>query len=325
MKFWIPNALAVLAFTAPTLVMADELSLKVENDILSGGSDGHYTSGIELGWGFKPQADHWLRSMAELVPGWSAEAVDAASYRFGHQIYTPEDIERSDLQSKDRPYAGLMFAGFSIFKDEQLQGWRETGELGVDIGMVGPAAGAKKIQKGVHKLTGSDEPEGWSHQLRNEPFVNLSYEQRWWLQSKLAGLEVEYGPSAGFAAGNLYTYASSGLGVRIGQGLERSAAIPAVAPSFGANQYFKEGGGFAWYGFANVQGRYMAQNMLLDGNTWKDSASVNRRDWVGDAQAGVAVSFDSWQATLSTVWRTHEFEGQEQHDQFGALTVSTAF
>ncbi|MBV7479228.1 lipid A deacylase LpxR family protein [Pseudomonas sp. PDM31] len=325
MQLWMPKLLVVIALTTPSVALSDVLSLKLENDVFSGGDDGHYSNGLELASTFKPQSDHWTQNIGSLIPGWGPAGVDLAAYRFGHQIYTPDDIEQSELQPEDRPYAGLMYFGVSVFKNTQLQGWRETGELDIDLGIVGPATGAEKIQRGVHHLTGSDEPNGWDHQLHNEPYVNVGFEKRWWLQTKLAGLDLEYGPSAGLTAGNLYTYAASGMGLRIGQGLERSYSLPNVAPSFSGNLYFQEGGSFAWYGFANLQGRYMAHNMLLDGNTWKDSASVDRREWVGDAQVGVAMIWSQWQAAFSTVWRTREFEGQNQHDQFGSLAISTVF
>ena len=89
--------------------------------------------------------------------------------------------------------------------------------------------------------------------------------------------------------------------------------------------FFDQGGGFAWSLFADVEGRYMAQNMLLEGNTFKDSHSVDPNEWVGDAKVGVALTWNSWQLAFARVWRTREFNGQDEHDQFGSLTVSTWF
>ena len=318
-------SLAVLVACVPAVSQADLYSLKIENDIISTGSEGHYTNGFVLMRSFKPEADLWSRRFADVLPGWSADEVDNVAYRLGHQIYTPNDIERAELIEDDRPYAGLLFAGLSIFSDHQHEGWRGASGLHLDVGIVGPAAGGKKIQRRVHEATNSDEPRGWDNQLRNEPFVNLAYQHRWWLQQRFAGLEFEYGPSAGFSLGNLYTYGSAGLGLRIGQGLARSFSIPAVAPAQSGSMFFDQGGGFAWNLFANVEGRYMAQNMLLEGNTFKSSHSVDPNEWVGDAKAGIALTWNSWQVAFASVWRTREFNGQDKHDQFGSLTVSTWF
>ena len=314
-------ACGVLQSTA----LADTLSLKVENDTFSRNSDGHYSNGFEVFWSFEPESQHWSRRFTNAMPGWSDSDVSNVSYRGGHQIYTPFDINYQRLIINDRPYAGLFFLGGSIFANEQLDGWRKARGLHLDVGMVGPAAGAEKIQRAVHKVTDSDEPRGWEHQLRNEPFINVGYNQRWWKQNNLLGLDIEYGPSAGLTLGNLYTYASTGLGLRFGHRLDRSFSIPSVTPGRSGSQFFTAGNGMSWYLFADLEGRYMAQNMLLDGNTWKDSHSVDREEWVGDAKVGLAFTMSTWQVALAQVWRTKEFKTQHQHDQFGSITLSKAF
>lgn len=324
-RFYRRASLVACLSVVPLASQADLYTLKVENDIIATGSDGHYTNGFELLRSFQPDADHWSRRFAGAIPGWSGDEMDNVAYRFGHQIYTPNEIERAELIEDDRPYAGLLFAGISLFSELQQDGWRETRGLHLDVGMVGPGAGGKKLQRKVHKVTDSDEPRGWDNQLRNEPFVNIGYQKRWWLQQRFAGLELEYGPSVGGSVGNLYTYGSAGLGLRLGQGLARSFSIPAVAPAQSGSMYFDRGGGFAWNLFANLEGRYMAHNMLLEGNTFKDSHSVDSREWVGDAKAGVALTWNSWQLAFASVWRTREFHGQDEHDQFGSLTLSAWF
>lgn len=316
------GAMFVSSLLVASGVNAEVFSLKIENDVFTGGRDGHYTNGIEGFWAFEPGQEHWTRSLAGALPGWSASDLSYSAYRFGHQMYTPEEIESEALQEDDRPYAGMLFGGVTLFAAEQLDGWRETDTFTLDVGLVGPGAGGQKLQRAVHKVTASDAPEGWDHQLENEPFVNLGYEKRWWLQQRLGGLELEYGPSLGGAVGNLYTFVSTGAGVRLGQGLSRSLSQPSVTPAPSGVQYFKPDGGFGWFVFANLEGRFMAHNMLLDGNTFEDSHSVDREKWVGDAQLGVSLLWDRWQLSFASVWRSHEFETQQEHDQFGSITLS---
>ncbi|WP_253272910.1 lipid A-modifier LpxR family protein [Halomonas sp. PR-M31] len=81
--------------------------------------------------------------------------------------------------------------------------------------------------------------------------------------------------------------------------------------------------GFGWYGFLGTEGRFMAHNLLLDGNTFESSHDVDRREWVGDLTAGVVFSWDRFQVALTNVWRTREFESQDEADQFGSITLST--
>lgn len=52
---------------------------------------------------------------------------------------------------------------------------------------------------------------------------------------------------------------------------------------------------------------------------------MERRDWVGDALVGAALTWDRWQLTYTYLWRTDEFEEQDGFDQFGSITLSTWF
>ena len=310
----------------PGFAGADDavLGVKMENDIIAADSDGHYSNGVEVAYSFVPDEAHWTRSMAESL-GWSAANLDVASYRFGHQIYTPDDIEIASLIEDDRPYAGLAYAGLSLFQSRDQGQWRDSRAWHMDLGLAGPGAGGERFQRAVHRATSSDEPKGWDNQLENEPFFNMAYGQRWWRQSQLGPLELEYGPALGAAVGNLYTYASSGLGLRFGKGLARSLGLPSINPGYGSGAYFEPDQSFAWFGYINLDGRYMAHNMLLDGNTFSNSHSVDREQWVGDLQAGVALTWERWQVSFASVWRTREFKGQTEPDQFGSLVVARAF
>lgn len=315
----------MLAGLAPSAFADGLLSLKVENDAFSAGGDRHYTNGIEAIWAFEPVEGHWTRRFAEALPGWSADSLVGVAYRFGQQMYTPEDIEVEALIEDDRPYAGLLVGGVSLLNNHQHDRWRLAESLHIDIGIVGPASGAGALQRGYHEWIALDDPKGWDNQLENELIANLAYKRAWIFQQHFAGLEVEYGPSASFALGNLYTYASSGVGLRLGEGLDRSFGIPAVAPAYGGQSSFQRDQGFSWYVFAAIAGRYMAHNLLLDGNTFEDSHSVDRREWVGDAQVGAALTWDRWQLAYTYLWRSDEFEQQEGFDQFGSIVISTWF
>ncbi|VVS97362.1 conserved exported hypothetical protein [Marinobacter salarius] len=313
----------LLGFFVTSASAGGLLSLKVENDAFSAGGDGQYTNGAEVIWAFEPADQHWTRRLADFIPGWSASGLAGVTYRFGQQIYTPEDIEVEALIEDDRPYAGLLFGGISLLNERKLGGLRLAESLYIDVGMVGPASGAEMVQRNTHELIASAKPRGWDNQVDNEPVINFGYERAWFVQQDFAELTVEYGPSAGFALGNLYTYASSGLGFRLGEGLDRSFGIPSVAPAQGGQSSFRPNRGFSWYVFAAVEGRYMAHNLFLDGNSFEDSHSVDSREWVGDAQVGAALTWDRWQIAYTYVWRSEEFEEKDGFDQFGSIVLST--
>src|SRR5690606_6497153 len=107
---------AVLVAGWPAVLLADSLSIKVENDLFSYESDdGHYSGGLELFWSFEPDNGHWARALADALPGWSGDEVKTLAYRFGMQAYTPEDLRRRTLVQADRPHAGVAFLGVSLY------------------------------------------------------------------------------------------------------------------------------------------------------------------------------------------------------------------
>ncbi|HBC24235.1 MAG TPA: DUF2219 domain-containing protein, partial [Pseudomonas sp.] len=80
-RFLLCLCLLAASVTAPAVSHADILSIKVENDIIASGSDGHYTNGVEVIWGFTPDEQNWTRRFADLLPGWSGSNLDNVAYR----------------------------------------------------------------------------------------------------------------------------------------------------------------------------------------------------------------------------------------------------
>nr|WP_211213349.1 lipid A deacylase LpxR family protein [Kushneria aurantia] len=299
-------------------------SFKLSNDFFSArDSDGHYTNGAEFSWAFTPGDNHWTRRLADGLPGWSPQSVDAVAYRFGQQIYTPEDIEESALIEDDRPWAGYLYAGLSLYGNDLSPEWRINDALSLDVGMVGPASGGELVQENFHHLIGSREPEGWHNQLNNEPTATLAWQRSWWYRDRLGGLALEYGPNTGLALGNLHDHVSLGAAVRLGPRLDNQFATPGIAPNTSGNPLFSRDGGFNWSLLAQFQGRFVARNLFLDGNTFESSHSVDRRQWVGDLQLGGNINRDRFSLRLVTVTRTRQFEQQDGNDYFGTLIFSS--
>ena len=76
----------------------------------------------------------------------------------------------------------------------------------------------------------------------------------------------------------------------------------------------------------NLDWRAVARDIFLDGNTFRDSRSVNKEPFVADISAGIGLIAGRWQATYTQVRRTREFKTQQgNYDQFGSVTLSCAF
>ena len=74
-----------------------------------------------------------------------------------------------------------------------------------------------------------------------------------------------------------------------------------------------------------MDGKAVARNILLDGNTFRDSPSVDKKPFVADLIGGIGMIIHRYKITYSYVYRTKEFETQKDEEQFGAVSVSFTF
>jgi hypothetical protein len=93
----------------------------------------------------------------------------------------------------------------------------------------------------------------------------------------------------------------------------------------GGSGYFEATPSFNWYLFVGAEGRAVARNLFLDGNTWKDSASVDKKPFVAELQYGLVLQYDSIQLAWTFVTRSRQFDEQERPQQFGAVSLSVKF
>lgn len=240
----------------------------------------------------------------------------------GQSIYTPTDFTRSDLIAEDRPYAGVLFVGLGY--NARLGDHMRTSLL--KVGVVGPSAYGEQIQDAVHRLIDDELFEGWDHQLRDEPILQLQHERMRRFAPKDPGV---WGWDAithyGGAVGNLATFANTGFEVRVGRYLPDDFGSTPLRPA-GENTAPRSqtelGGVFRAHLFFTADVRWAIHDITLDGNTWKDSHSVDRRSFVGYAGIGLAVMKGRWKWALARYDSTREFEGQVEAPRFGSFTIS---
>jgi lipid A 3-O-deacylase len=75
------------------------------------------------------------------------------------------------------------------------------------------------------------------------------------------------------------------------------------------------------HGFLALDARYVLHDITLDGNTWRDSPSVERKDFVADVGVGFAVHWNGWRMTFARYFRTKEFEGQKWDTKLGSIAI----
>jgi hypothetical protein len=337
---------AVNALGAETLSPADlppsrlrfgSVSLYSENDKYFAGTDQHYTNGFKLSFlsadltSFtadpvpKP-IQGVARSLGRIVPPGSDYKLGLS---LGHNIYTPIDTATTALQPHDRPYAAWLYVGaaFQVYQPPRVfaSRWRRVAALDtveVTLGMVGPAALGRQVQNGFHDIIGVAHANGWTHQIHNEPGLNLGYERKWRLSTADArkGWGADLIPHVGASLGNIFTYANAGFELRGGWHLPADFGTNLIRPSGDSNSRRRPASSVFLFG--GVEGRAVARDITLDGNSFRDSPSVSRQPFVADLTGGLCLGTRHWALAYTQALRTREFHGQPKHSVFGSISVT---
>lgn len=314
------------------------LSFQVENDSLGNGADRDYTHGMEIAYVSEPCQHRWVSRVAQtiyLLPRDGRECRrDRVSFALGQTMYTPSDISLNPPNPDDRPYAGWLYLNAGILSEDYDAGdplalrrfsFRGLRKLEVSLGVVGPASGAGATQRWFHDRIGATEPRGWGSQLSNEPALMVSYQYQWRYGAHLLpALEFDATPHVSASLGNVFTEGALGFTVRIGNNMLLDYGPARIRPSAPGSAFFQSRDGIGWYLFAGVEGRAVGRNIFLDGNTFADSPSVDKRAFVGDFQYGAAITLSRVRIAFTQIFRTKEFFGQEHTDNFGAVSLSFA-
>ena len=327
----LPFLVFLVAATAPNLTIAQDadtrgggsLSIYYENDLFAG-TDHYYTNGVKLSWSSTDLAKFSDTPYASpLLP--LLNVIPFVNNPEFQKNLTKESIQR------DRPYAGWLYAGVGIV----LKNADFRHSFGLNVGVVGPWSFAEETQTLVHQARGFAVPEGWNNQLHNEIGVVGVYELswRWPHHERRVGLGWDFIPHGGFAVGNVYDYINLGGELRAGFNLPDDFGTPGIAPA-STTSTPAEGDQQATrskiidlgaYIFARADGRVVARNIFLDGNTFRDSASVKRKWLVADLSVGASLNYKNTKLTYALDYRTEEFDGQKAGEVFGSISVNVSF
>jgi hypothetical protein len=294
-----------------------------ENDVF-GGTDRNYTNGNRLSY-VSPEAGmgglHGPIARALLF----ADENDRIRWGLaaGQSLYTPRNTEARQPLPDQHPYAAWAYGEYSVYAQDR----DSLRMIGLQAGLVGPSAQGEWVQNNVHEIVNAYEVNGWDNQLADEPAFALMYErkERALIAGEYLGLQLDVVPHIGLALGTLRTQASTGMTLRFGDDLRRDFGPPRIRPAMGGSGFFEATPSLNWYFFAGGEIRAVARNLFLDGNTWKDGPSVDKKPFVAELQYGLVLQYDSIQFAWTFVTRSRQFDEQERPQQFGALSLSVKF
>lgn len=309
-------------------------SLYIENDTFAGDDD-QYTNGLKLTWSQYGLADFpndaWLHRWLYPVAGWLGfqnppEAEKALTFSIGQNIFTPKDIEATELIKDDRPYAGITYAELSFHKKYA----NRMHTFGICAGIVGPHSYAEEIQTVAHDILNHNDPNGWDHQLEDEPVICMIYDyKRKIFESNInAGLGGDFIVNTGGGLGTIRTFYSVGLSMRYGWNVPNDCGNFPIQPATCFNAELKEsscsrrGSRFGVHFFLSGAGQLVLHDIFLDGNTFRDSHSVDKKPVIGIFMGGIGLVTGKIKTVLAYVARTKSFETQEDPEVFGSINFS---
>jgi lipid A 3-O-deacylase len=308
------------------------------NDVFLG-SDNFFSAGWSLqmhgarvdSWDNARDTPAFGRSLARLfLPEQAADRSFRESWGFGQVISTPEDIDSEELLENDIQYSSLLAVtnGWIAFNDTQFTGFQWL------LGVVGPAAQGEEVQKIVHALVKSPEPQGWDNQLGNEPILNFTY----MMKRKLINLKsFDFAVNGGAALGNWFSNVDASIELRIGK--NKPGGFLYIPDPVGRSMFYDaalpladKSKRYTFYASAVLRATYMAHMLILDGSTFSESPSLKdeREPFVGQMILGLHYRRYRW-GIHTNWWFTTDFirsggmiEGDRAVD-FGTITLEYRF
>ena len=328
----LPMVIVLFLVNTATVQAQEEVpeffTLTIENDLFVGEDDG-YTNGIGFTFGKGP----FNEFNDEVLPGWLHRLTSdlyistqenkrrGVAHMFFQRMQTPADITTSELIVDDLPYVGLFaWQGTLYAWDDQV-----TDQLSLYLGVVGPIALAEQTQSFVHGLTNGNDPKGWDNQIENEPVFKIEA-QRVWNLYRSDGKRSQYDilGLAGAGIGNLETAAKAGIAIRWGTNLSYSF------PSFSL-QVDRQINPLSlspdndFYLFFGLRAGVVLNNILIDGNTFKDSHSVPLEHFQDQVSTGIVWSLGRNAFVFQVSSISSGTEITNARDEYGAVSFTRRF
>lgn len=312
-------------------VRRGSFTMLTENDKYFAGTDRHYTNGFKFLWLGETTLDRsqeFLKKVSEFIPtlrGIAAQQRYKIGLALGQNIYTPADTETAALVPGDRPYAGWLYGSMIAQAQEKDGSMLRVVEL--SLGVVGPSALGQQAQNSWHDVIHVPHAQGWANQLHDEPAIMLSWERRYRNYTFVADGHrlFDFISRARLTVGNVYTHLAAGARVRLGWNLPPDFGADLIRPAGGSMANARAKAGFSTHLYLSAEARAVARNIFLDGNTWRDSHSVDKKPFMGDFAGGLVVTWPRFQITYTQNLRTKEFRGQTRNDVFGSIAITTFY
>jgi hypothetical protein len=302
------------------------INIYSENDILSG-TDQDYTNGVKLSIIYDINTPYKI--ICNLLEDENTKNEYYLSIGTAQHIYTPkrENQLYTSVVENDRPYAGWSYLESSIYKTSP----NSMNSLTLQIGIVGDAAKAKEIQNYIHDLIEVEKFYGWKNQLKNELGINLTYTHKKKVFFKdINSLESFISPYYQLQAGNISIKAITGFMSRFGFNIPKDFGHSTIETNiengintYGNKNYYNKNIGFS----ININGaiEVVGRDIFLDGNTFKDSHSVDKKYVVGHMSYGFGLIYKKFKLDFLERRTSKRFDNGINNHRVSSLILSWHF
>jgi len=319
-------ALFTLGALATTTAAAEErhLAIMLQNDVFAGHDGGGYTNGLALAYlrstapGEAAIAPQWL--LAPVAPLLGMGPATLASTSLNQIMITPRDITRRQPNPMDAPYLGALW-----LRAGQVSVQGDIADtLTINLGMIGPASGARQAQTFIHRVTGSSRPEGWDSQVSNRALFGV---ERYRAVRFFSGDANTAAPAldaivlGGGAAGNLLSSVGGSVLLRYGTSLQRSYAssVRQLARS-GDPLIFGRG----WMVYAGMHADHFFSHAGISNDLPPGGTRAELRESQLIGLAGIAYGWGESSLSFSLQSTSALTTGIGRRQAYGSLTYTTA-
>lgn len=235
------------------------------------------------------------------------------------EIYTPKAIKDNIIVSTDRPYAGALYLrSFSISNNPRLR-LKLTNQL--DIGVLGPMAGAELAQRVIHEWLNLEVPLGWEFQIDNRPYINynIAFEKG---LLEVPG-KIEFIANSRLRVGNIHDDLSLGGLLRVGllNNYFKGYRLSNIA--------YKENKSFQIYLYVGGDLRAVAYNAILMGGIVPPESShqfslKQIEPIVYSYYGGLHISYNSIGLNMQSTFISPEFRDGVSHG-WGSVSLNYRF
>ena len=304
------------------------VAIILENDAFVGEDDG-YTNGFGFVWSYgsfdkfnDSNTPSWVGALTEdIYISTMSNKRRAVTFGISQTIQTPEDIDTEQLLVDDLPYVGLLSWEVTQYAFD----FKITDSLSLALGVVGPLSFAEQTQKGFHQIINVDEPRGWDNQLDTEPVFRVAAARNLRLLNGLMTKQLEYdviGLSE-VGVGTISSEISAGMTIRVGRILAVTFPVVSLIPGREVNPLVKVKR--AYYFYIGGVVRYVGNDIMIDGNTFRDSHYLDLRHDQHVITAGFSMNIGDVAITLSYIDPSKQVVNNSETDPFGTLSVAWSF